>query len=111
MALAVLVIFDDDNDALNFVEIVDEKKSFMYTMGDIKAPAIYKFPTMYHAPFDTHGGKKTEVGWTKGQKYGWWVCGTCRKPSQMYWDSVVHKESSFGKNIKSMYFTEEETSD
>jgi hypothetical protein len=31
-----------------------------------------------------HRGKKTQAGWTRGKKYGWWVCGSCKKPTKAW---------------------------
>jgi hypothetical protein len=111
MALAVLVVFEEDKEALDFVEWIEGDVE--YALGDspvfnsATAPAVYKFPTMFHEPFETHGAKKTEAAFTMGQKWGWWVCAICKKPSRMYWDQIVKRQSSFGKNVKSMFFTEE----
>jgi hypothetical protein len=43
---------------------------------------VFKAPTAYCDPSDGHRGKKTETGWTRGKKYGWWVCSKCKKPTQ-----------------------------
>lgn len=113
MAMYVLLRFENDDQALTLIEDMQE-----YSDADILTPtqennvhatveALYKAPTMFHEPFETHGAKKTEAAFTMGQKWGWWVCSVCKKPSRMYWDQIVKKQSSFGKNILSMFFTEE----
>jgi hypothetical protein len=45
---------------------------------------VFKKPTKYCDPGDGHRGKKTSGGWTRGKKYGWWVCGICGKPTERW---------------------------
>lgn len=101
MAYLVLLDFGDEEAALTFVDEQLESENGL----DVKA--IYKRPTMFHEPFETHGAKKTETAWTMGQKWGWWVCQWCKKPSRMYWESVIEKQSSFGKNLLWKLFTKD----
>jgi hypothetical protein len=109
MALIVLVTVEDDEAALSLVEWIEagggEKVPDVRTM---KVPSIYKMPTMFHRPFESHAGKMANT-FTLGQKWGWWVCSTCKKPSSLVWETLLTKQTSFGKNIKSMFFTEETT--
>lgn len=113
MAMFVLLRFEDDNQALTLIEDMQEyKDSAILTPTQennvmATAVALFKAPTMFHEPFETHGGNsKTSQSFTKGQKWGWWVCTTCKKPSRLYWEQIV-KECSFGRNIMSQFFTEE----
>jgi hypothetical protein len=110
MALMVMVVVQDDEAALSLVEWIEagggEKEPDLSTMT---VPVIYRAPTMFHRAFETHGKGKMGSTWTLGQKYGWWVCTTCKKPSELYWNQIT-QQSSWGKNIKSMFFTDEATS-
>lgn len=106
MAYNILLHFDDEEAALSFVEDLEENqdKPHMQTVPGGKVTAIYKAPTMF---CEGHGGKKTALGFTMGMKWGWWVCATCKKPSKLYWQNIVEKQSSFGKNIYTQLFTED----
>ena len=103
MAMLVMVSFEDDEAALSFVENVQDNS----LLQGAEVKALYRMPTMFHEPFETHsGGRVQGNSFTKGQKYGWWVCSVCKKPSRLYWDSIFG-ESSFGKNLLSSFFTQE----
>ena len=102
MAYNILLHFDDEEEALTFVEHIEDHASIIVRDGQVTA--IYKAPTMF---CEGHGGKKTALGFTMGMKWGWWVCATCKKPSKLYWQNIVEKQSSFGKNIYTQLFTED----
>lgn len=109
MAMLVLLSFEDDEAALKFTEAaLDEKvfiadaRSNMSRMRDLEPQALYKMPTMW---CPSHSGlKKTEAGFTKGIKYGWWVCAHCGKPRKMAWDNMLKNETSLGYNILTRHF-------
>jgi hypothetical protein len=84
VALLILLSVEDEQEALDIAEQWENK-------GLV---GIYKKPTMFCD--GEHGGRKTEVGFTKGQKYGWWVCAKCRKPKKRYWDNVLSGDPMFG---------------
>jgi hypothetical protein len=115
MAYLVVLSFEDDEQALTLVEdILAYPGSKILTPAlenDVKGKveAIYKRPTMFCDPTDrsTHSGGKMSYSFTKGQKYGWWVCVSCKKPSKLFWESVMEKESSFGKNQLKVLFTDD----
>jgi hypothetical protein len=46
--------------------------------------AVFKNPMQFCDPNDGHRGKKTSAGWTRGKKYGWWVCAACGKPTERW---------------------------
>lgn len=103
---AVLLTFENEEAALNLVEQVLDEGVVYKPYGDAgdfqhidagEVKAVYKHPTMFCT--QDHGGRKTQVGYTMGQKWGWWVCGSCGKPSRLYWENIVEKQSSFGKNL------------
>lgn len=108
MAMLVLLSFEDDNMALTLVEdILNNPESRILTPAqenDVagKVEALYKMPTMW---CPSHSGlKKTEAGFTKGIKYGWWVCAHCGKPRKMAWDNMLKNETSLGYNILTRHF-------
>jgi hypothetical protein len=59
---------------------------------------VFKAPTSYCDPSDGHRGKKTDAGWTRGKKYGWWVCAACKKPSRA-WGRNLNAVLGSAKNI------------
>ena len=106
MATLVVLSFEDDEESVNFVRAIqdqyqegeDAPTTVTYPQ-DTNVVAIYKRPTLFHGAFESHGGSKTQVAWTMGQKWGWWICSHCKKPSELYWESIVKKQSSFGRNL------------
>lgn len=96
MALIVVCNFDDDNEALDFAEA-----------HEAKVIAIHKRPTQF---CQGCSGRKTDIGFTRGTKFGWWVCAKCRKPKWKYWQTVLSRDSKppfsgpYGFNIFTKYF-------
>lgn len=118
MSYMVLLSFEDEERALQLVESIldDYGVHIPYREGTpddfeevaCKVEAIYKMPTQFcRMPGGCTTGKRSGGGWTMGQKWGWWVCAICKMPSKMYWESVVHKQSSFGKNLLDRLFDRE----
>lgn len=113
MAITVVLTFEEDEDALEFVEsaleghLFRENETAGFEVVQAKVAALYKLPTMF---CECQSGRKTEVGFTRGVKWGWWVCGQCSKPKRNYW-SHIFEHNGFGNNILSRYFddTDEES--
>jgi hypothetical protein len=59
---------------------------------------LFRAPTKFCDPSDGHRGKKTEAGWTRGKKYGWWVCGKCKKPTSQ-WASSLNAVLGAARNL------------
>lgn len=110
VAMLVVLSFDDDEQALTLIEdMLDHPDDMILTPSqenDVhgKVQALYKWPTQFHEPHETHGAGKTGQAFQLGQKFGWWICAVCKKPSRMYWETIVQKQSSFGKNLLGLYF-------
>lgn len=105
MAKYVLLTFENDADADNFVEQFQGGKVLIPTphpklegqysvvsngaltgRGDIDGKphdnyvrGVYKQPTQFHDSLKCAAGK--QVGFTRGTKYGWMVCTKCGKPT------------------------------
>lgn len=82
MARAVVLFFENNQDAEAYIA----HESFLrntYEFAPDEIVGVYPVPTMFCDPSDPiHKGKgKTGRGYTKGLKYGWWVCAVCKKPS------------------------------
>lgn len=100
MAKYVLLSFDNDAEADAFTEYVVDAQ-YIHISGDtaiVKADvrAVYKKPTLYCDNSDKHRGKL--AGWTRGRKYGWWVCAVCGKPTRA-WADGEHWFAAIGKNL------------
>lgn len=72
MAMSIVFHFDDDKTALQFAEEHEEE-------GLV---GIFKVPTLF-----CEGGHtaKRVTGFTRGKRYGWYVCAVCKKPSKAAW--------------------------
>jgi hypothetical protein len=61
--------------------------------GGLKLRALFKKPTKF---CECTNVKKR--GFTRGQKYGWWVCDQCKRPTQG-WARLELAYQVFGKNL------------
>lgn len=61
---------------------------------------VYRAPTVFCE--GNHSGGKFSEGFTKGTRYGWWVCTTCHKPKKLYWTNII-QDSGFGRNVLKDY--------
>lgn len=75
MAVYVLLAFDDDQVAKDFVLET-------YIMGEITVRAVYKKPVQFCKCNRTSG-------WTRGKRFGWWVCADCGKPGEAWGKGFV----------------------
>ncbi|HVI78682.1 MAG TPA: hypothetical protein VM715_11085 [Candidatus Acidoferrum sp.] len=69
-----------------------------HDLEDFNVVGVFKAPTVYCDNTDGHRGKKTEAGWTRGKKYGWWVCGKCKKPTET-WSKNLNAVLGAAKNL------------
>jgi len=93
MAMYVLLSFDDDEEAMNFVDA---------NLASMKVEGIYKKPTKFCDALNPIHGNKRVHGWTQGQKYGWWICAKCGLPSPVAARNVPNEIS--GWNLLSRLF-------
>lgn len=89
MPRLVVLDFDDNEQAEEFIE-----------SGKYNVVGLFARPSLFCDPSDGHtGGRgKTGRGWTKGKKYGWWVCAVCKKPSRL-WGEKFECVVGNGKNL------------
>lgn len=92
MAMSVVLVFEKDSEAIDFALANVET-----TGREVKG--LYKHPTLF---CNCTSGKKIQIAFTKGLKYGWWVCAQCRKPRRMYWENIW-KDPGIGKNLINQY--------
>lgn len=97
MSKYVLLAFDSDTDADAYVEFVRNARAVQASWGTGTKPAdvrgVYKKPTKFCS---CHGIKKR--GFTRGRKYGWWVCDQCKKPT-VGWGRGDHWFLALGRNL------------
>jgi hypothetical protein len=99
MAKYVLLTFEDDAAADAFVNKVTETESVTtsaYHESELKAfiRGVWKKPTKFCSCI----GAMKERGFTRGRKYGWWVCTKCGKPT-VGWARGDHWFLSLGRNL------------
>ena len=89
MAKYVVIEFDNDEDADAYInEIKDAEESIMGMLSShYGAPQLARIVGLYKKPTifcECQGSRKPPMGWTRGKKYGWWICTECGKPSQQW---------------------------
>jgi hypothetical protein len=90
VARFVLLEFPDDTEAEDFVGVVLSGKPGS-SWKVMKVWGIFQKPTKF---CECIAGKKTASGFTRGVKYGWWVCARCKKPTAKWasgrqWFTVI----------------------
>lgn len=82
MARYVLLSFSSNADAEYFVRA----NAKVVETCPFEVTAVYGKPTQHCDPSDGHRGKRSGnrrvVGYTRGKKFGWWVCTACGKPER-----------------------------
>jgi hypothetical protein len=105
VAKYLLLQFDDDEAADKVVEGIQrtggiavhydvelfDEGNWEYQDCDVRG--VFKKPTKF---CDCLNVKKR--GFTRGQKYGWWVCDQCKKPTKG-WASLNVLFQALGKNL------------
>lgn len=101
MAKYVLLNFEDDDAADQFVkDCTDYPDAPILTPvqeNEVKAfvRGVWKKPTKF---CDCRGGGMKNRGFTRGKKFGWWVCTKCKKPT-VGWARGEHWFLALGKNL------------
>ena len=111
MAVYVLVAFDNDVHAKEWIktqQMYAERRRNLTeeqidriagVTGNYDVVAMYKKPTLFCNVLDgQHKTNRRVIGFTKGHKYGWWVCAACNKPREMYVQAILDN-NSFGFNL------------
>lgn len=79
-----------------FLVVTEVEAPTLVDVHPTGAVAVYKVPTLF-CEGDHPGGRLSE-SFTKGLKYGWWVCRVCHKPKKQYWDNILN-DCGLGKNL------------
>lgn len=110
MAVHVLLSFEDDDLAHRFVEKVNgafeyipERRS-RQVLGFWKAPRKFcECKDLYEKNLENLNRKgrpkKFMRGWSRGKKYGWWVCSKCHKPSKYWEPGLARYDDVLGTNL------------
>lgn len=81
MAKYVMLEFPDDSSADDFVKQMLERDThgmpFVPQSGRIRG--LWKKPTLFCGCTAVK-----RRGWTRGKKYGWFICSQCHKPSRLW---------------------------
>lgn len=102
MAIYVMLQFENDAEAEEVV--TDLIKTGLVTspgkypdssmgMGEVKLRGVWKKPTQFCTCT-----RKKDSSWTRGTKYGWWVCTSCGKPSEE-WSKGIMLYNPLGTNL------------
>ena len=98
----IVLKLNEDDQSESLIEFL--KNQWLLTEEGIGAlsktelTGVFKGPTTFCNNSDGHRGKKTEAGWTRGKKYGWWVCGKCKKPTER-WSNNLNAVLSSARNL------------
>lgn len=99
----VVLQFENDQEALRLVDelLVEGTQLQLPSSQEWTSTSIvglFRAPTKFCDNSDGHRGTKTSAGWTRGRKYGWWVCGKCKRPTQS-WSSNIQAVVSATHNL------------
>lgn len=104
MAKYVLLAFDSDAEAdefaQRFTDDVEERSQAIRVKPYAMVRGVWKKPTKF---CDCTSGNIKQRGWTRGKKFGWYVCDYCRKPSAA-WARGDMWYNSLGVNLLPVSF-------
>lgn len=104
MAKYVLLEFEDDEEVDKVIKAAQEGDLGRYVIEEGYAPhwaAIFgKLRAVYRKPtkFCDCKGDMRKRGFTRGRKWGWWVCNKCGKPTAA-WGRGDHWFLALGRNL------------
>lgn len=94
MARYVVISFDDNEKAEHFIAGIPQ-------VDDIKVVALIAKPTLF---CETRGIGCTTgrvKPWSRGKKWGWWICNGCYKPCPPQGDTEQEKEENLMRHTVS----------
>lgn len=100
MAKYVILAFDSDDEADKFVEETQAQRA-VWTGDDVHnvtelscdVRGVFRKPTKFCSCTSVKSR-----GFSRGAKYGWWVCSQCKKPT-VGWGRGDHWFLALGKNL------------
>jgi hypothetical protein len=100
MARIVVLRFEDNDEADYYVELINrarENPSFEGQGATIEL--VLAAPTLF-CPTSGGCGPGRVKGFARGNKYGWWICETCHKPSKsITGEKLIRSVVSQGVNL------------
>jgi hypothetical protein len=102
MAVYVMLTFDNDDEAHEFVKQTLEDMGV--TVDELSENGLRKIPALVRGVwkkptiFCTCDSGDRKVGFTRGKKYGWWVHAKCGKPSKL-WGQGNAWHPALGRNL------------
>jgi hypothetical protein len=88
MARVIIISVESNGEAESFARwMVDkDKEGYNEDMPVVppgaKIEAMIAKPTVAcRGPHRVPGKLRSQMGWTRTQRFGWWVCSVCKKPS------------------------------
>jgi len=90
MARILILSVDNNEEAEDFAKwLIEGNAPKAWAEGDLPVvppgttlEAMIARPTVgCRGPHRVPGKMKPERGWTRTKRFGWWVCGVCKKPS------------------------------
>lgn len=96
----VVLSIEDNDTAESFANdlLTASTRGMPFVPQEADVIGMFAVPTQYCDPTDGHRGKKTQAAWTRGKKYGWWVCGACKKPTKA-WARNMNALMSSARNL------------
>jgi hypothetical protein len=99
MAKYVVLSFEDNDKAEAFVKAGQSLEEHLAVAAidpaggwdgayEAQVEGMFQKPTAYCESGGRHEGTRVQ-GWSRGKKHGWWVCGTCGKPSPKWGQSLA----------------------
>jgi hypothetical protein len=85
MARIIVLSVEDNESAEMFAAALLEppENGRPFVPPGVKIEAMIARPTVgCKGPHRVQGRLRSEHGWTRTQRFGWWVCSTCKKPSR-----------------------------
>ena len=97
MARYLLLSISDNETAENIAEYLSNGTDVVYLQpSEVKLLGMYAQPTMFCN--NCSSGRRVR-SYTRGKKYGWWVCTVCKKPSNVGEIKTARAVVSQGVNL------------
>lgn len=80
-----------------YVVLEMEDKDFTEFDGP-SVRAVYKKPTQFCDSATHKGSGRRVMGFTRGTKFGWWLCTQCKKPTAA-WGASINAVIGSGNNL------------
>jgi hypothetical protein len=88
MARVIVLSIESNSDAESFARWMLDKDKEGYDEDmpvvppQAKIEAMIARPTVFcRGPHRVPGKLKSQMGWTRTKRFGWWVCSVCKKPA------------------------------